>query len=350
MSTMQAVRFKDVGEVAVEEVDKPEILEPGDALMKVTKTMICGTDMHFVHGNVPIDPDFVLGHEYLGTIEEVGDGVTDIEVGDTCVGSFMAVCGKCWFCRRGQYAQCMLVRVFGFGSAFGDQPGGQAQWLRVPEADLTLRRVPEGVDDEDAAFLGDILTTGYDAVVRADFRPGDHVCIVGAGPVGLCTALAANALGAGSVMVVDMVEERLKLAEKHGAIAIDAGGDPEGDVREATDWRGADIVVDAVGHPEALKSTLALVRMGGQISIPGAYAEDDSVFPNFNEAYLKGVRMTMGIGDIQGRIDEAMGLVQQGRVNPAALISHRLPMSEAKDGYRMFDEKEAFKVVLDPAA
>jgi 2-desacetyl-2-hydroxyethyl bacteriochlorophyllide A dehydrogenase len=352
MSTMQAVLFKDERQVAVEEVPRPEILEPNDVILKVTKTMICGTDLHFYHGVVPLDQDFVLGHEYLGEVLEVGDGVVDdFDVGDVCVGSFMAVCGKCWFCRRGNYAQCFNVRVFGMGMAFGDVPGGQAQYIRIPDAALTLRKVPEGVDEESAAFLGDIFTTGYDAIMRADFRHGDSVAIIGAGPVGLCTLLAAKAMGAGPVVVVDMVESRLKLVQEHGGIPVNAKtGDPEEVVKDATEWRGADIVVDAVGHPAALASTVPLVRMGGQISIPGVYLDDDQVFPNFNEAYLKGVRITMGIGDIQGQIDSAMALIRDRGADPGALISHRMRLSEAAEGYKIFDEKEAFKVVLDPEA
>lgn len=349
MATMQAVLFKEEGKVAVEEVERPEIQEANDVILKVTKTMICGTDLHFVHGTVPLDPDFILGHEYLGEIVELGDGVIELDEGDVCVGSFMACCGKCWACRRANYAQCVFVRVFGMGSAFGDQPGGQAEYIRVPDAALTLRKVPDDVDQESAAFLGDIFTTGYDAIMRAGFRHGDSVAVVGGGPVGLCTVLAAKAMGAGPVVVVDLVDERLKIAEEHGAIGVNPKtGDPEEVVKDATDWRGADIVVDAVGHPTALASTVTLVRMGGQISIPGVYMDDDAVFPNFNEAYIKGVRITMGIGDIQGQIDSAMGLIRGG-ANPASLISHRMGMSEAAEGYRLFDSKEAFKVVLDPS-
>jgi 2-desacetyl-2-hydroxyethyl bacteriochlorophyllide A dehydrogenase len=352
MSTMQAVLFKQEGVVAVEEVPKPEIQSPGDVLLRVDQTMICGTDLHFVHGAIPLDPDFILGHEYLGTVEEKGDGVSEFDVGDKAVGSFMAVCGKCWFCRRGQYPQCYMVRVFGMGSAFGDVAGGQAQYILIPDADFTLRKLPDvdGVADENYAFAGDILTTAYDALMKADFEAGHSVAIVGAGPVGLCTVLLARAMGAGAVVVVDMVDERLRLAEQHGAVGVNPnGGDPEETVKDLTEWRGADIVVDAVGHPSALKATVPLARMGGTITIPGAYTDGDQALEGFGEIYLKGLRLVMGIGNIQGRIDDVMALIRDKRVEPAALISDRMPMSEAVEAYRAFDAREKFKVLLDPA-
>src|SRR5919204_2211123 len=245
MATMQALTFHGPRDVQVEEVPRPEITDSGDVLLRIDRAAICGTDLHPYHGRMELEDGVVLGHEYLGTIEAKGEGVTEFEEGERAVGSFFVNCGKCWFCRRGLPMKCMAIRVFGLGFAFGDLPGAQSQYMRVPEADLTLRKIPEenGLGDEDLLFVGDILTTGYDAVRKTDMRPGDVVAIVGCGPVGLCTVMAAQALGAGRVVAVDMVPERLKLAESLGAIAVNPKeSDPEDVVRGMTEWRGADVV------------------------------------------------------------------------------------------------------------
>jgi threonine dehydrogenase-like Zn-dependent dehydrogenase len=299
-----------------------------------------------------IEDGFVLGHEYLGTIEAKGDGVTEFEEGDRAVGSFFVACGKCWFCRRGMPMKCMGIRVFGMGFAMGDLPGAQAQYMRVPEADLTLRPVPaeNGLGDEDVLFVGDILTTGYDAVRKTDMRPGDVVAVVGCGPVGLCTVMAARALGAGRVVAIDMVPERLKLAESLGAIAVN-GQEQEADdvVLDLTNWRGADVVVDAVGNEHALAACFPLVRMGGTISLPGMYVEDSGQVP-IGDMWLKNITIMAGVANIQGHMDEVIELIRDGRIDPKAIISHRMPLSEAPKGYEMFEAKEALKVVLDPSA
>jgi threonine dehydrogenase-like Zn-dependent dehydrogenase len=247
--------------------------------------------------------------------------------------------------------KCLGIRVFGLGFAFGDLPGAQSEYMRVPEADLTLRKIPDnGLEDDDILFVGDILTTGYDAVRKANMQPGDLVAIVGCGPVGLCTLMSARALGAGRVVAIDMVPERLKLAETLGAIAVNPKeDDPEDVIREMTEWRGADVVVDAVGHESALASTFNLVRQGGTISLPGMYVEDAATFP-IGDMWLKNMNIVCGVANIQGHMDELLELVRDKRIDPKAIISHRLPLSEAPKGYELFDAKEALKVVLDPRA
>jgi 2-desacetyl-2-hydroxyethyl bacteriochlorophyllide A dehydrogenase len=288
----------------------------------------------------------------MGTIEDKGDAVTQFEEGDRAVGSFFVSCGKCWFCRRGLYMKCMMIRVFGMGFVLGDLNGAQAQYVRVPEADLTLRKLPEAndpaVDDEDMLFVGDILTTGYDAVRKTDFRPGDVVAVIGCGPVGLCTVMAARALGAGKVVAVDMVPERLKLAEDLGALAVNPKEtDADDVVLELTSWRGADVVVDAVGHESALAACFPLVRMGGTISLAGMYTEVEGTIP-IGDLWLKNINITAGAANVQGHMDEVIELVRDGRLDPKVIISHRMPLSEAAKGYEMFEQKEALKVVLDP--
>jgi threonine dehydrogenase-like Zn-dependent dehydrogenase len=297
----------------------------------------------------------VLGHEYLGTIEAKGDGVTQFEEGERAVGSFFVACGNCWFCRRGAFMKCVMIRVFGMGMVMGDLPGAQAQYVRVPEADLTLRKLPESpseveVGDEDMLFVGDILSTGYDAIRKTDMRPGDFVAVIGCGPVGLCTVMAAFALGAGTVVAVDMVPERLKLAESLGAVAVNPQeADPADIVLDATEWRGADLVVDAVGHESALAAAFPLVRMGGTISMPGMYVEDAAQIP-IGDMWLKNITMIAGVANVQAHMDEVIELIRHGRLDPKVIISHRMPLSEAAKGYEMFEQREALKVVLDPSA
>jgi threonine dehydrogenase-like Zn-dependent dehydrogenase len=349
---MQALTFYGAHDVRVEEVPRPELEEAGDVLLRVERAAICGTDLHPYSGRMELEEGFVLGHEYLGTVEAKGDGVTEFEEGERVVGSFFVACGKCWFCRRGMPMKCMGIRVFGMGFAMGDLGGAQAQYMRVPEADLTLRKIPtdDGLGDEDVLFVGDILTTGYDAVRKTDMRPGDVVAVVGCGPVGLCTVMAARALGAGRVVAVDMVPERLALAESLGAIAVNASEQDADDVvLDLTSWRGADVVVDAVGNEKALAACFPLVRMGGTISLPGMYVEDAASMP-IGDMWLKNITVMAGVANIQGHMDELLELIRDGRIDPKAIISHRLPLDEAAKGYELFDSKEALKVVLDPHA
>jgi 2-desacetyl-2-hydroxyethyl bacteriochlorophyllide A dehydrogenase len=348
---MKGLAYFGPRDVRVEDVPKPTIEEPSDVLLRIDRAAICGTDLHPYHGRIEIEEGFVLGHEYMGTIEDKGDAVTQFEEGDRVVGSFFVSCGKCWFCRRGIYMKCIAIRVFGLGMAFGDLSGAQSEYMRVPEADLTLRKIPEnGLEDDDILFIGDILTTGYDAVRKANMQPGDLVAVVGCGPVGLCTLMSARALGAGKVVAIDMVPERLKLAESLGAIAVNPKeDDPEDVIREMTEWRGADVVVDAVGHESALASTFSLVRQGGTISLAGMYVEDEASVP-IGDMWLKNINLTCGVANIQGHMDEVLELVRDKRIDPKAIISHRLPLSEASKGYELFDAKEALKVVLDPKA
>jgi len=351
---MQAVVFHGPEDVRVEEIPRPEIEEPDDVVLRVDRAAICGTDLHPYHGRLEMEEGFVLGHEYLGTIEAKGDGVTQFEEGERAVGSFFVACGNCWFCRRGAFMKCIMIRVFGMGMVMGDLPGAQAQYVRVPEADLTLRKIPQNgvaaIGDEDILFVGDILATGYDAIRKTDMRPGDFVAVIGCGPVGLCTIMAAHALGAGTVVAVDMVPDRLKLAESLGAIAVNPQEtDPADVVLDATEWRGADLVIDAVGHESALAAAFPLVRMGGTISMPGMYVEDSAPVP-IGDMWLKNITLISGVANVQAHMDELIELIRHGRIDPKVIISHRMPLSEAAKGYEMFDRKEALKVVLDPSA
>jgi 2-desacetyl-2-hydroxyethyl bacteriochlorophyllide A dehydrogenase len=240
-------------------------------------------------------------------------------------------------------------RIFGLGIALGGLDGGQAEYVVVPGADLTVRKLPDEIasSEEDLLFAGDIMTTGYEAVRRA-IAPGDTVAVVGAGPVGLCAAMAAIALGAVRTIVVDKVPARLKEAERLGAIAVNADEtDPVDAVFDLTGWRGANVVIDAVGHESALISACGLLAPGGTLSIPGVYLEERLSVP-FGDLWLKGIKVVTGVANIVTYLDEVIALTEAGKFNPATIISHRMGLSEAEEAYRMFEARQATKIVLDP--
>jgi 2-desacetyl-2-hydroxyethyl bacteriochlorophyllide A dehydrogenase len=349
MGTMKAAVLHAPHDVRIEEIDIPSITDSGDVLLKVEQTAICGTDLHPYEGRIEIESDVTLGHEFLGTVVEAGEAVGQVEPGDRAVASCVVNCGHCWTCRRGDPGRCVGSRIFGLGIALGDLAGAQAEYVIVPNADLTLRKLPDDIhsSDEDLLFAGDIMTTGYEAVRRA-MQPGDAVAVVGAGPVGLCAAMSAIALGASQTIVVDKVPARLKEAERLGAIPINAEEtDPADAVLELTGWRGANVVIDAVGHESALTSACSLLAGGGTLSIPGVYLEEQLSLP-FGDLWLKGIRIVTGVANIVTYMDEVIALTEAGKLNPATIISHRMGLSEATEAYRMFEAREATKIVLDP--
>jgi 2-desacetyl-2-hydroxyethyl bacteriochlorophyllide A dehydrogenase len=350
MATMHAVVLKSPYQIAVEEVPRPTELGQGELLLKVEMTAICGTDIAPYAGKLELEDDLRLGHEFLGTVEDVGPGVNLIEAGDRVVVSCVVNCGHCYTCRRGQPGKCSGVMIFGMGLTFGNLDGGQAEYVVVPNADLICRKLPEGGSgtDEDFLFVGDIMATGYESV-RVAFEPGDTVAVVGAGPVGLCAAMSAQALGASQVVVIDKVAARLKEAEACGAITVNPDEtDPIDAVLDLTDWRGADVVVDAAGHPSALAIAMRLPRAGGALAVPAVYVDESLEIP-WGELWIKGIRLTGGGAcNIPKYMDETLALISAGKLNPARIISHRMPMSAAAEAYRMFYEREATKIVLDP--
>lgn len=350
MSTMRAAILRAPHRVEVGDVPIPNLSDPADILLKVELTAICGTDLHPYEGRLELESDIILGHEFLGTVVEAGPAVSQLVPGDRVVSSCVVSCGACYQCRRHQPGNCAGSRIFGLGLALGDLDGGQAEYVVVPSADLVTRKLPDtGVaSDEDVLFAGDIMTTGYESASRA-MRPGDSVAVVGAGPVGLCAAMSAVALGAGQVIVVDKVASRLKEAGALGAVGVDASEtDPTDAVLDLTSWRGADVVIDAVGHPSALLTAIPLLRAGGNLSIPGVYTEESMTLP-FSELYLKGITVEMGVSHIIEYIDEVLALTAAGKLKPSSMISHRMGLSEAAEAYRLFSAREAMKIILDPS-
>lgn len=346
---MRAVVFEDVDTVRVADVPDPRIEEPTDAVVRVTISAICGSDLHFYHGKAPLSPGDSLGHEAVGVVESVGPGVRRFRPGDRVVVAFDIVCGDCWFCLRGQTALCDDFRNLGAGPFGGSLGGAQADLVRIPYADTNLLVVPEGMEDERALFLGDILTTGYYGAAIAGIHPGDTVAVIGAGPVGFFCIQAARIHGAGQVIAVDVQPDRLAVAERVGAIPLNAvERNAEIAVDELTEGRGADVTIEAVGSVAGFERAVDLVRRGGTVVVLGVYVSE-SIEIRLGVYWIRGLRVQFsGICPVHAWWDRAMEAVRSGAIDPLPIISHRLPLAEAVTGYRLFDSREATKVVLYP--
>jgi 2-desacetyl-2-hydroxyethyl bacteriochlorophyllide A dehydrogenase len=344
---MRAVTFQEPNRVRVEEVADPEISAPDEALVRVEASGICGSDLHIYHGRVPVEEGFTIGHEYVGTVLEVGEGVERVAVGDRVLGCFHTACGTCAACLRGDYHRCLRQRTFGHGSHLGDLQGAQAERLLVPRANLTLRRVPEGMSDDAALFAGDVMGTGYHAISHAGMRAGDTVAVLGLGPVGLCAVQSALAGGAVGVFAVDSVEERLEMARGFGATPIHLDEEePKQTVRAETEGLGVDVVVDAVGDPAPLATAISLCRDAGVVSGIGAYAGKGEV--PLGLAWLKGLQLRLGLANVIAHVDRVIALIEAGRLDPLPLVSHHMKLDEAEEAYRLYDRREALKIVLTP--
>ncbi len=331
----------------MEERPEPELLERDDAVVRVEATGVCGSDLHIYHGRVQIEQGFTLGHEFVGTVVAAGDGVTQVAEGDRVLGCYCSACGNCFFCRRGDFHKCDDGRVFGHGKTLGSLQGAQAEQVLVPHADLTLRRVPEGMSDDVALFAGDVMGTGWHAIDQADIRPGDTAAVLGLGPVGLCAVQAAKAAGAAHVIAIDTVEDRLKLAESFGAQAVHlTDDDPRQKVKEATEGRGVDAAIDAVGHPDALELAIRLARKTGTVNAIGVYAERCEV--HMGLVWIKALRLVTGFANVLGHVDRVLALLEAGILDPSPLVTHHMPLEDAAEAYAVYDRHEALKIVLTP--
>jgi threonine dehydrogenase-like Zn-dependent dehydrogenase len=346
---VKAVVFEEVGKVRLDDLPEPKIEEPGDAIVDVSLAGICGSDLHMLHGKTPLLEGDPIGHEGMGVVTEVGPEVTRYKAGDRVVIAFDIVDGTCWFCRKGQTGLCENFRNLGAGPFGGNLGGTQAEFVGVPVADVNLLAVPKEIEDERALFVGDILTTGVYAAGIAGIEPGDTVAVIGAGPVGFFTAQAARLHDPADVLVLDMQQDRLDLTEKVGATPINVGEvNAETKVHGLTDGRGADVVIDAVGHLSAFQSALDVVRRGGKLCVVGQYTVE-SVELQLGVVYTRGLQLIMsGLCPVHAWWDRAMQALVDGAIDPAPLISHRLPLDQAVEGYRLFDNREATKVVLKP--
>jgi len=346
---VKAVVFEEVEKVRVGDVPDPVIEDPHDAVVRVTTAAICGSDLHFYHGKAPLSAGETMGHEAVGVVEAVGPDVERFGPGDRVVMAFDIVCGHCWFCLHGQTSLCEDFRTLGIGAFGGSLGGAQAEKVRVPFADVNLLAIPDGMQDERALFVGDILTTGYYGTAIAGIQPQDTVAVVGAGPVGFFCIQSAALHGAKDVLALDMEPDRLALAQKMGAIPINVTErNPQMAVSELTEGRGADVVIEAVGSQAAFETAVDVVRRGGAISVVGMYVgETTEIALGFYWSRALRVQFA-GICPIHAWWDRAMDAVQAGRIDPLPIISHVLPLSEAVRGYELFDSRQATKVVLKP--
>ena len=349
---MRAVTFQAPGEVRVDERPEPEPAAPDDAIVRVEASGICGSDLHIYHGRVKIEPGFVIGHEYVGTVIAAGEGVSGVAVGDRVLGTYGTACGGCFHCRRSEYHKCDSARVFGHGATLGSLDGTQAEQVLVPTANLTLRRVPEGLSDDAALFAGDVAGTAYhavhgDAAGGRPLEPGSTVAVVGLGPVGLCAVQVAKASGAAEVIAVDTVADRLEMARSFGAVPVHlTEEDPRARVKELTEKRGVDLAVDAVGHPEALDLACRLARKAGTVSLTGVYAEPAEV--HLGVVWIKALNWRSGHANVIGHLDRVLAMLGSGVFDPSPLVTHRMSLDEAPEAYAAYDRREALKIVLSP--
>lgn len=344
---MRALTFQEPGRVEVQEVPDPELQDVHDAIVKIESCAVCGSDLHIYHGRVTIEPGFTIGHEFVGVVTAVGPGVRRVQPGDRVLGCFQSACGSCLQCLRGNYHRCEQSRTFGHGAAMGDLQGCQAEQVLVPNADLTLRQVPEGMSAEAAIFAGDVMGTGYHAVASSGMRPGDSVAVLGLGPVGLCAAQAARAAGAARVLAVDSVPERLAMAQRFGAIPIDLSGqDVKRVVREETQRRGVDVAIDAVGDPQALELAISLARPAGDVVALGVYAERCEV--HMGLLWIKGLTLHTGLANVIAHVDPVLEMMAAGTLDPTPLVSHHMSLEDAPEAYALYDRREALKILLAP--
>ena len=344
---MRAVTFQAPGEVRLEERPDPEPADPGDAVVAVEASGICGSDLHIYHGRVEIEPGFTIGHEFVGTVTAAGDGVESVAAGDRVLGCYCTACGECFFCKRGDFHKCDSGKVFGHGATLGSLQGAQADSVLVPNADLTLRKVPDGLSDEVAIFAGDVMGTGYHAVDALDLEPGGSVAVLGLGPVGLCAVQAARAAGAETVIAIDTVSDRLEMARSFGATPVHlTEEDPRAAVKEATEKRGVDGAVDAVGHPEALELACRLARKAGTVSATGVYAEPIQL--HMGIVWIKALTLKSGHANVIKHVDPVLELISSGDLDPSPLVTHHMTLDEAPEGYEVYDRREALKIVLTP--
>jgi alcohol dehydrogenase len=344
---MRAVTFQAPGEVRVDEVTEPQLLAPDDAIVRVEASGICGSDLHIYHGRVQIEPGFVIGHEFVGEVIAAGDEVTRVAVGDRVLGTYATACGECFFCRREEFHKCDESRVYGHGATLGSLPGAQAEQVLVPHANLALRKVPEGLSDDVALFAGDVMGTAFHAIDSRPLAEGETVAVLGVGPVGLCAIQAARAAGASEVIAVDMVEDRLQMADSFGATPVHlTEQDPRAEVKNLTEGRGVDLAVEAVGHPDALDLALRLARKAGTVSATGVYAERVEV--HMGVLWIKAITLTSGHANVIKHLDPVLELLSSGELDPSPLVTHHMKLDEAPDAYRVYDNREALKIVLHP--
>ena len=394
---MKAVCWMGKESMEVQNVPDPKIINPKDAIIRITRTAICGSDLHLYGGFIPsMESGDIMGHEFMGIVEEVGSDVKKLKRGDRVVVPFTIACGSCFFCKSDLWSVCDNTNpnaqvaetmygytgsgLFGFSHMYGGYAGGQAQYARIPFADVGPIKIESDIADEKVLFLSDIFPTGYQGAVNANIKEGDTVAVWGCGPVGLFAIASAYMLGASKVIAIDRFPERLRLAEGYCGATImdytDEGLNIQEALRDITGGMGPDACIDAVGmeahaattagglydsvkqtlmaetdRPIVLREAIQAVRKGGTISIPGVYGGVlDKV--NFGAAFGKGVHMNMGQTHMQNYLEPLLKRIEAGEIDPSFMISHRIGIGQAPEMYGKWQKKEdqVTKIVIDPWA
>jgi alcohol dehydrogenase len=347
---MLAAVLRGVHDVGLEERPRPTLQDDTDVLIRVTATMICSSEVHYAEGFLPPCPPFIMGHEFVGVIEEVGAAVTSFTVGDRVVAPPYPFCGKCEICRKGVSGMCPSGRLFGSGESFGNMAGGLAEYVRAPLADAALLKIPDEISDEQAVFVPDMLATGYFGVQNAQLQPGQTLAIIGAGPVGLCAAAIARLYDLSQVIVIGRRTNRLDAAIKMGATNVvdTAAADPVEEVTRLTEGRGADAVIDAVASAESIASAVPLLAIGGTLSVIG-FPPPGNVGLPLQALTFKNPTLRFGVTD-QSNMPFLLDLLRTGKVDVSPLLTHVRPFTEFESAFEMFAGKHdnCLKVLLKP--
>lgn len=381
---MLAMNYRGPFRVRIDRKPDPEILHPGDAIVRVTRSCICGSDLHLYHGLVPdTRVGMTFGHEFTGVVEQIGSDVRNLKVGDQVLVPFNIACGSCAFCKQEWYSAChesnpeatAVGGVFGYSHTAGGYDGGQAEYVRVPYADVGPVKIPEGMDLDDAVLLTDVVPTGYQAAEMGGIKKGDTVVVFGAGPIGIMAAKCAWLFGAGRVIVIDHLEYRLEFVRQYAqceAYNFRSVGDPVLFLKKATDNFGADVCIDAVGaeaagsavqtvmgrkmllqggSATALEWAINSVKKSGIVSIVGVYGPTNTMIPIGN-VVNKGLTIRASQASVKRLLPRLIEHVQAGRLNPKGIITHRLPLEEVSEAYHMFSAKRdnMIKPILIPFA
>lgn len=340
---MKAVVYRGVKDIGIEDVEEPVVEQTDDVIIKVELSAICASDLHIRDDGLH-KPGRILGHEYCGIVEKVGKEVKSFKKGDRVVGKPFANCGYCYFCRHGQPELCDKGVLFG---VLGGQ-GVQAEYARIPWAENTLKKVPNDLSPEDVIFVGDNLSTGLTGILRGRLGFSDTVAIFGVGPVGLCAVALSGLYGASKIIAVDTLDYRLDVAREFGAETVNASNmDTEERIMEMTGGMGVDVGIEAAGFEATFNSCLKSVRKGGRMSIVGLFTQP--TYFNISERFFDVFNLTIGLGD-SSRMEELIRLIESGRLNVKKLITHRFPLKDAMEGYRIFENKldNCIKVMLNP--
>jgi alcohol dehydrogenase len=347
---MLAAVLSGIHQVGLQEVPKPTLVNDTDVLIKVTATMICTSEVHFAEGFLPPSPPFILGHEFVGVIEEVGAAVKTLKPGDRVAAPCYPFCGGCDMCRKGISGWCPNGALFGSGESFGNMAGGLAEYVRAPLADSALLKIPDSVSDEQAVFVPDMLATGYFGVANVAIKPEQSVAIIGAGPVGLSAILTARLFSPAQIIVIGRRENRLQAALKVGATHVidTASQDPIEEVARLTDGRGVDAVIDSVGANDSFATLPGIITIGGNIAIVGMPPGGNAEFP-LQSLMFKNPTIKLGMSN-QANMPFLMGLVAKGTIDVNPLMTHVMPFADFDKAFEIFAEKQdnCIKVVLKP--